>query len=69
MIFAKNATIVYSWHISDKINCWQNLSNDMGFRYIPVKTKAVEKEGVTYTNLNLIIDKAHFEKSIISAIN
>jgi hypothetical protein len=69
MIFAKNATIVYSWNIMDKVNCWQNLSKDMGFKFIPVKTKAVEEEGKTYTNLDLIINKNHFEESIISALN
>ena len=69
MIFAKNATIVYSWHISDKINCWQNLASDLRFKYISVKTKAVLEEGTNYTNSDLIIDKSHFEKSIILALN
>jgi len=68
MIFAKNTTIIYSWNITDRINCWQNLSYDLGFKYIPVKTEAVQEEGKTYTNLDLIIDKNHFEESIILAL-
>ena len=53
----------------DKVNCWQNLSNDMGFKFIPLKTKAVEEEGKTYTNLDLIIDKNHLEETFEIIIN
>ena len=68
MIFAKNATIIYSYFVLDKMNCWENLSLDMGFKYIPVKTKAVNREGYNYKNSDSIIDKFHFEKSIILAL-
>jgi len=69
MIFAEKTTILYSGPVMDKKNCWQNLSNDMGFKFIPLNTKAVEEEGKTYTNLDLIIDKNHLEEILEIIIN
>ena len=68
MIFAENPSIIYSWHINDKVNCWQNLSFDLGYKYFPVKTKEIPDKNESYTNLDLIIDKNDLENSILKSL-
>jgi hypothetical protein len=64
MIFATDATILYSWHIDDKINCWQNLAREMGFDYYHIKTKGVGRDGQTAIQFDLEIDVSDFERTL-----
>lgn len=64
MIFATDATILYSWHIDDRINCWQNLAHEMGFDYHHIKTKGVGRDGQTAIQFDLEIDVNDFENTL-----
>lgn len=64
MIFASDATILYSWHIGDRINCWQNLANELGFDYYHIKTKGVGRDSQTAIQLDLEIDVDDFETTL-----
>jgi hypothetical protein len=66
MIFAKNAIIINSYFILNKMNCWENLSLDMGFKYIPVRTNAVIRNQKPDHFQDLEIDIKHFENILAS---
>ncbi len=69
MIYATDATIIFLWNEMEKINCWQNLSNDLDFNYIPVKTRAVNGQNNSKLFNDLEIDAEHFDEIVTNVLS